>query len=157
MALITAKPVNRKRAGYNNGMDRLFNDFFRMDFPLADFEKSTRKVQPAVNILETEKDFQLEFVAPGWEKSDFNIQLEKDVLTVSAEVKQEEEGETKVESGVTYRRREFGRFGFKRSFQLPENVQVDGIDAKYANGILTVVLPKEEKPEAELTRTIEVA
>lgn len=156
MTLVTAKPVNRRRSAYNNGIDRLLDDFFRMDFPFNALENGAKKAHPAVNILETEKDFQLEFLVPGWEKSDFNIQLEKDVLTVSAEVKKED-GETKVEDGVTYRRREFGRNDFKRSFQLPENVKVDGIDAKYNNGILTVILPKEDKPEAELTRTITVA
>lgn len=157
MTLVTRKPANRRRTVYHNGFDRLFDDFFRGDFPFAAFENGNRKGNPGVNILETEKDFQLEFAVPGWEKSDFNIQVEKDVLTISAELKKEEEGETEVETKVNYRRREFGRHGFKRSFQLPDHVTVDGIDAKYHNGILTVSLPKEVQAETELKRTIEVA
>lgn len=157
MTLVTAKPANRRRSAYNNGLDRLFEDFFRSDFPFAAFDNGNKKFRPAVNILETENAFQLEFVVPGWEKSDFNIQVEKDVLTVSAAIEKVEEGETKTENKVTYRRKEFGRQAFKRSFQLPENVKVEAIDAKYHNGILSVNLPKEETPEAALTKTIEVA
>ena len=155
MTFVTAKPVNRRKPVFYNGLDRLMDDFFRFDIPAA---TSHAKTRPAVNILETEKDFQLEFVVPGWEKSDFRIQVEKDVLSVEAKVVKENEkdGETAQEDHPTYRRREFGKNDFKRSFQIPETVNAEAIDAKYVNGILTLTLPKIEAPETNLVRNIEI-
>ncbi|PHN04692.1 Hsp20/alpha crystallin family protein [Flavilitoribacter nigricans] len=152
MTLVTAKPVNRRKPVYYNGLDRLFDDFFRFDVPAA----AKGKTHPAVNILEGEQDFQLEFLVPGWEKTDFNIQVEKNILTVAAELKQAEGDQETKEAKPTYRRREFGKNNFKRSFEIPETVNAEAIDAKYANGILTLTLPKREEAEAEVARTIEI-
>lgn len=153
MTLVTAKPVNRRKPTYYNGFDRLFDDFFRFDVPNVAVKTKGR---PAVNILESEKDFQLEFLVPGWEKSDFRIQVEKNVLTVEAEVKKAEQTEETKENEFTYRRREFGKNNFKRSFEIPETVNAEAIDAKYVNGILTLTLPKIAEAEAKLVRTIEI-
>lgn len=153
MTLVTSKPVNRRKPNYYNGFDRLFDDFFRFDVPNVSVKT---KGHPAVNILESEKDFQLEFLVPGWEKSDFRIQVEKNILTVEAEVKKAESPEGAKENEITYRRREFGKNNFKRSFEIPETVNAEAIDAKYVNGILTLTLPKLAEAEAKLVRTIEI-
>lgn len=155
MTFVTAKPVRRRKQVYTNGLDRLFDDFFRFDSSTGTRSTATAK-HPAVNILEREKDFQLEFAVPGWEKSDFHIQVDKDILTVKAEVKKAEETEGTEEKEVSYRRREFQPGSFKRSFQIPETVNIEVIDAKYSNGILTLTLPKTEEEEANLVRTIEI-
>lgn len=156
MTFVTSKPVIRRKPVFYNGLDRMLDDFFRFDAPTA---MGLQNQRPAVNILETEKAFQLEFLVPGWEKSDFQIQVEKDVLTVEAQLvkNNEEDGEAVKAEGPTYRRREFGRNDFKRSFQIPETVNAEAIDAKYANGILTLTLPKVEEPEAQLVRNIEIS
>lgn len=153
MTLVTAKPVNRRKPVYYNGFDRLFDDFFRFDIPGTPVNAKGR---PAVNILETEKDFQLEFLVPGWEKSDFQIQVEKNVLTVAAQVVKEASQEEKKEDTVSFRRREFGKNDFKRSFEIPETVDAEAIDAKYVNGILTLTLPKRPEAEVNPVRTIEI-
>lgn len=92
---------------------------------------------PAINILETEKEFKMELAAPGLEKSDFKLQVENNFLTISVEKKDEKNVEQE-----NYRRREFSYQSFKRSFELPQNVASDSISAKYDNGILNIFIPK---------------
>ena len=93
-----------------------------------------------VNIRESEKNYSIDVVAPGYDKADFKVNLEQDVLTISAEKKEEtkNEGEKEIRREYTYR-------SFKRSFTLDEKTDVDGIEAKYVNGILTLNLPKKEE------------
>ena len=92
-----------------------------------------------VNIKETEKNYSIEIVAPGFEKTDFKISLEKQLLTISTEKKNEvkEENEKQI-------RKEFIYHSFKRSFTLDEKTDGTNIDAKYVNGVLTLNLPKKE-------------
>lgn len=104
---------------------------------------------PSVNISETEKEFKIEMAAPGFDKNDFNIETQEGMLTISAEKKSEEEEEKK-----NYHRKEFTYSRFSRSFQLPENSLDEKIEAKYADGILKITLPKKEvtitKPKKEI-------
>jgi len=97
---------------------------------------------PATNISETDQAYQLELAVPGFSKEDFRIDLEKDVLTISAE--KEKENKTEDTNEKPYRMREFGRCNFSRSFSIPEAVDKDGIKAEYENGILSIALPKKE-------------
>jgi len=99
-----------------------------------------------VNIIETEKSYSLDVVAPGFEKTDFRINLEQNVLTISVEKKEEQ----KQENGK-HIRREYNFKSFKRSFTLDEKIDATGIDAQYVNGVLTLNLPKKEivKPAAQ--------
>ena len=105
---------------------------------------------PAVNITENSDRFVLEMAAPGLKKSDFHINVEKDVLTISSEQKEEKE-----EKDDNYARKEFYYNSFSRSFNLPETIDVENIKADYKNGILNLVLPKKE--EAKVTREIKVS
>jgi HSP20 family protein len=93
-----------------------------------------------VNIKETEKNYTLDVVAPGFEKSDFNLSLDQDMLTISAEKKAESknEGEKEIRKEYSYR-------SFKRSFTLDEKIDGEGIEAKYVNGVLKLNLPKKEE------------
>jgi len=106
---------------------------------------------PSVNIIENEKDYVIEFAAPGVKKEDFNINLDNQVLTVSREVKEEKE-----EKKENYTRREFVYGSFSRSFTLPKSVKFDNIAADYNEGILVITLPKKEE-EAKLTREIKIS
>jgi HSP20 family protein len=106
---------------------------------------------PAVNVKETEKAFNLEVAAPGLEKDDFKIEVDKGFLTISAE--KEESNEEKDDQ---FTRREFSFRSFKRSFWLPEGVNADKILAKYENGVLNVELPKV-KATVKPVKTIKVA
>ncbi len=95
---------------------------------------------PAVNICETKDVYLLEFNVPGRKKEDFKITVDKNILSVSFENKEE----TKQE-GKHFIKREFSTQSFKRSFTLDEKIKADDIDAKYENGILNLTLPKKEE------------
>jgi HSP20 family protein len=91
-----------------------------------------------VNVKENEQAYLLELVAPGLEKEDFKVNLENNLLTVSAEKKEETEN-----TNEKHIRREYKYQSFKRSFTVDENIDVENISAKYVNGVLTLNLPKK--------------
>jgi HSP20 family protein len=93
-----------------------------------------------VNIKETEDAFILEIIAPGMEKSDFKVNIEKNLLTVSAEKKAEVKNEN--EKMI---RKEFTFRSFSRSFKLNETIDTSNINAKYEHGVLNINLPKKEE------------
>ena len=106
---------------------------------------------PPVNINENANGYHLEVAAPGMEKTDFNLKLDGNILTISAEKK----NETKDETSKSIRR-EFSYRSFKRSFTLDEKIDAANINAKYENGVLKVDLPKKEETKA-LAKEITVA
>jgi HSP20 family protein len=98
------------------------------------------QVIPAVNVLEKDKEFEIELAAPGLEKKDFNITVDNGVLTISCEKETEKEDKDK-----NYTRREYSYTNFSRSFTLPDNVNADKVNARYENGILRLTLPKTKE------------
>ena len=107
---------------------------------------------PPVNILENETNFELELSVPGWLKDDIKIELEKDVLSVSAEVKTEE-----VKKDEKYTRKEFVLKSFRRAFTLPNTIDAESIKANYENGVLGFVLPKKADALPKPKRMIELS
>jgi HSP20 family protein len=127
---------NRKpfEGSFNNFVDDLFSNF-----PVLTKNDADQSLGFApVNIKETEKNYILEIVAPGFEKADFKVSIDEQVLTISAEKKNEvkEENEKQI-------RREYSYRLFKRSFTLDEKMDINAIGAKYFNGVLTLNLPKK--------------
>lgn len=118
----------------NDVMNLGFDKFLRDDVVTTPFSGNT-----PVNIMETDVAYELELVAPGREKNDFQVQLKEQVLTISFEKKPATEAENR--KAV---RREFRIDSFKRSFTINEKVDATGITATYVNGILKLVLPKKE-------------
>ena len=106
---------------------------------------------PAVNIQETDHTVELVVAVPGMKKEDFKLSVDRRVLTVSAELKEEKEEEQE-----NFYRREFNFHAFKRSFWLPEFVAADQIEAMYENGLLKISLPKIEKGIAQESKTIKI-
>lgn len=136
-------------------LDKVFDQSFGTTYPNYRTHTGTNRV----NILENKKDFQIEALLPGFTKSDIQITLDKNILTITAEQKQDTTTEQESEeegSASTYRRREFKYTTFKRSFELPETVEATNINAKHENGILTVSLPKQEKVMEPVVQTIQV-
>jgi HSP20 family protein len=107
---------------------------------------------PQTNIHETPEAYHLEINAPGRTKEDFKIQVEQGLLTVSFEKKEES---AKSEDYKTIRR-EFEFRSFKRSFSVDEKINVDGIEAKYENGVLKLLLPKKEESK-QIAKQINIA
>ena len=120
-----------------------FDDFWGKDL-YSGVAKGT--TVPAVNIHEGKDHFMVEVAAPGLTKDDFKVNIENNVLTISAE--KEEKKEEKEGNKVTLR--EFNFTSFKRSFTIPNTVFADNISATYANGVLKLNLPKmKEHMETE--------
>lgn len=142
--------VNFKNGNRNGLVNPLFRDVFNPFFNEAVLNAPQHNKVPAVNIAETEKGFAIELAVPGLKKEDIKISLDKNVLSVSAEVKTEETTETK-----KYNKKEFSYSSFKRSFTLPETVDQSTIDAQYVDGILTLNVAKKEEAQLQ-TREISV-
>ena len=106
---------------------------------------------PSVNVVENPQNFLLEVAAPGLEKSDFKVSVENGSLNISAKKEKKEE----VHDGK-YTRREFNYTSFSRSFNLPEGVKPEEVQAVYENGVLKVTLPKKEVAKVEDARVIEI-
>lgn len=128
----------------------LMNEIFKPDW-FGGLETATHNVPP-VNIKENEADFELQLSVPGRIKEDFHIEIDKDVLTVSTEVKAEE-----VKKEEKYSRREFSFKSFKRAFTLPNTIDAENIKAAYENGILSFVLPKKAEALPKPKRQIELS
>ncbi len=134
-----------------NYVPAYWDDFFNDRFFNQLSTNGSRQHIPAVNVIEDEKAFRIEVAVPGLTRKDFHLELEDDVLTISTEKK-----EGKNEQKTQYLRREFNYQSFKRSFQLPETVDQDSIQASHESGILTVNLPKREEVVEKAPKQIEV-
>jgi HSP20 family protein len=110
------------------------------------------KDYPAVNISEDEKNYTVEVIAPGFNKEDFKVKVDDDLLTISAENKSEKQESG---NGKEYTRREYSCNSFTRSFRLPDNVKDDNISANFQNGILKLELPKS-KVQTKATKEIAI-
>lgn len=137
--------VKRHNALFPAVMDELFKDW-------AGGSQMVHKAVPPVNIWETENAFAVELMAPGLKKEDFSIEVDNGLLTISSEIK----AENNTDQGK-FTKREFALTSFKRSFTLPETVQQDGINAVYQDGILKLEIPKKEEALPKAKRMIEIA
>lgn len=150
MTLVSVKPSNVRNRFFDPAFDRVFDEFFRTDLPILSNGNSLKN-RPNVNVVETADNFRIEVAAPGLDKEDFSIDLDKDVLTISAKK------EVKREEGEKVRKLEFSYNEFKRTFRLPETVDANAIEANYLNGILNVTLPKKDEAKEKPARKIEIA
>ena len=139
-------PVRRTQ----NWLPSIFNDFFDNEW----MEKANATA-PAINVLETEKEYKVELAAPGMTKDDFNVHIDEDNnLVISMEKKNEKKED---EKNGRYLRREFSYSKFQQTMILPEDVDKEKISATVNNGVLDIELPKlvkEELPKQK--RVIEI-
>ncbi len=113
---------------------------------------TTNTTIPSINIKENLDGFEVEVAAPGFEKKDFNIELNNEVLTISSErVHDNVEDENE-----KYTTKEYSYESFSRSFTLPKLIEGDKITANYKNGILHVVIPKKEEAKPQPVKQIAV-
>ena len=125
------------RRNYNQEwLPSIFNDFFDNDWMVK-----ANATAPAINVIESDKDYKVEVAAPGMTKEDFNIHLSEDnELVISMEKKTENKEEDK--ENKKYLRREFSYTKFQQALVLPDDVEKDKINANVTNGVLTIELPK---------------
>lgn len=146
----------KRNGGRTPGLPRLFFDdiFGRELFNWENNNFSTTSTTlPSVNIKETAETYEVEVAAPGMEKSDFNITLDGNLLTISS-VKEHKE----ISEQENFTRREFSYQSFQRSFELPKNVvDEEQITARYENGLLALKIPKKEEAKQKPPRMIEIS
>lgn len=137
----------------------LLNEIFADDFfakrPFAQNKVATpnawQNALPAVNIKDQDGRYFIEVAAPGFEKANFSIELDKNILTISAK-----KSETKEEENKGYTYKEFSSSEFKRSFTLPlETVDTQKIEASYEAGVLVVTVPKKEEEIQKLSINVQ--
>jgi len=129
--------------------DKFFDDFTTRDF-FRDFEGLKKLSSPKVNISETKNEYLVYLKAVGFQKEEFSIEIDKNLLKISGIVKKKEE-----ERKETFTHKEFSVNPFSKTFTLPEHVNAELIAADYEGGILKLTLPKLEKQEKQV-KTINV-
>jgi len=133
MTLIKYNRPGRNLVGrqFSDIMDEFFNEAV-----------ATRgsSFKPDINISETDKKLSIDVEIPGMKKEDINIGIENGALTISGERKNRNE-----EEGRKFHRVETHYGTFELSFQLPDNVDEESIEATYTDGILQIDINKKEE------------
>jgi HSP20 family protein len=138
MTILTSNRMNPNFLAAREPLFRLFDTFLGNDS--ANEELASRVWTPPVDIEETETSYRLQAELPGLSRDDIQITLENNVLRLSGERKFEKD--TKQEN---YHRIERTYGAFSRSFALPTQVSPDKVEAKFENGVLSIVVPKAEQ------------
>ncbi len=137
-------PANR---WMNDPLDAFFGNNFYSDINTEKFAYI-----PPVNVKEGTDDFQLELVAPGRNKDNFNIKLDNNQLTISSQVQKRED-----EANEKWTRKEYAYASFSRSFHLSEDVDESKISAQYTDGVLRISIPKKEQAKEKPSTEIKVS
>lgn len=144
MELVRWEPI----AGLGN-IHSMFNDLLEENFGRPWAQSDSTKWYPAVDVLESKDSYLIRAELPGMKREDFKLEVKDGTLTLSGERKSEKPAE-----GVEYRHVERVDAKFWRSFNLPETVKHDAIEATYKDGVLEVRVPKAEQAKA---RQIEIS
>ena len=124
----------------NNLFDSIFRDFdeiFNENYSLSKTSKYQNQFIPLNDIIENEKEYNLELMLPAFNKEDFKINIDDNKLIIEGERKKNEE--TKYNLKQSY----FGKF--KKEYTLPKFVDTNNIGAKYENGVLKITIPKSKE------------
>ena len=139
----------KPRTAYVPYMGNFLTDL--LNTPIADVlnKDSLYKKRPDINMIESEEKFVMELAVPGHNKTDINITIDEDVMTIKSTLNTSDKEND-------YRLREFNYAGFERKFQLGEKVDQNKIDASFNNGILTISLSKKERYIPQPAKTISI-
>lgn len=133
----------------NQWLPEVFNDFFN-----TDFMPKASATAPAINVMESDKDYTVELAAPGLKKDDFKVNINDDGnLVIKMEQKNEQKEEDK---NRHYLRREFSYSKYEQTLILPDDVEKDQIAARVDNGVLTIDLPKIAAAQKKPARQIDI-
>jgi HSP20 family protein len=134
-------------------LSSFFNDWMADDFFSASWlPQKLRNEFPPVNVSETDEAYSVEIATPGMKKENIDVKIDGKLLTISG--KEEKENEEKKRN---YMRKEFSSTSFTRSFQLPEDVNEEAIEALHEDGLLKLMLPKVQTTETKNLRQITVS
>jgi len=135
----------RKQAPF---IPSLIDDFINQDWNLKTPSSTTL---PAVNIKDLDAQFEIELAVPGMKKSDFEIEVEDGMLSISSSMEEEQ-----VTEKGKFTRREFSYNSFKRTFAIPESVDPSNIEAQYSDGVLQLRLPKRKEALPQPKKLIKI-
>ncbi|MDC0916875.1 Hsp20/alpha crystallin family protein [Flavobacteriaceae bacterium] len=135
----------RKQAPF---LPSLIDDFINQDWNLKTPSSTTL---PAVNIKDLDAQFEIELAVPGMKKSDFEIEVEDGLLSISSSLEEEQ-----VTEKGKFTRREFSYNSFKRTFAIPESVDPSNIEAQYSDGVLQLRLPKRKEALPQPKKLIKI-
>ena len=127
--------IRKQNPFFPSLVDELFNQERRVR------TSSISSTTPAVNIIEKDIQFMIELAAPGNKKEDFEIEIEDGILSISSSSNKEYNTSEK----ERFTRHEFSYNSFRRSFTIPESVNVSSIEATYNEGVLLIKLLKLEE------------
>jgi HSP20 family protein len=139
----------------NKLVNPLFEDFFTRG--ISDWaDRSIPEIGinlPSVNLKETDTKLEIELAAPGLKKEDFKIEVDNNMLIISAEKEETKESSSKRDD---YVRKEFNYQSFYRSFNLPDSADENKIEASYKDGILNVIITKKPTEKRKTLKTISI-
>lgn len=139
-------PLMRKN---DNWIPSVFSDFFD-----TDFMPRLNATAPAINVVENDKEYKVEVAAPGMRKEDFQVHINNEGnLSIKMESRKEDEQK---ENKGRYLRREFSYSKFEQTLVLPEDIDKDKISAKVTDGVLRILLPKNEVKVSNPSRQIAI-
>ncbi len=140
MAIVCANPRTRRNTvNFHPFFDGMLNELMNTATTRTEKNTTIKSSYPAANIAEEKDRYLVELAIPGLAKEDINLNVEKNVLTVSANK------EVAIKEGERVVRNEFNYFDFKRTFRLPKTIDTTKIEGKMENGILEITLPKKEE------------
>jgi HSP20 family protein len=141
-------PMLRRRNTLPNFVDEFFGDDLFNRF----FSENENVTVPSVNIKEGKEDFSIDVAAPGFDKKDFKVDLNNNILEISSEKEIKEESKDE-----KVMRREFRYSSFKRTFTLPDTADTDKIKASYKDGILSINIPKKDEAKVKPVKQISIS
>src|SRR5690242_19558569 len=151
---IAKRQNGNENVSFGNVVDNIFQNSLRRFFDdnFWDVDPVTGSGSVPVNIREKEEQYEVDIIAPGCHKDDFNISIKGNMLTISLDHNKEDK---QADQKAGWVRNEYMQRAFSRSFTLDETVDVNKIQATYTDGILRIVLGKHEKAKP-VSRTIEI-
>jgi len=133
---------------YNTPTIRLFNNLFDELFDFPTVVTDSKVKTPVHDVIENDKEYQIDILLAGVKKDDIEINVEKDVLTIKAERKENID--------IKYNRKEtyFGKY--ERSFILPDDVDEENVNASMSDGILKIIVPKQTDNKKLSKKNVEI-
>lgn len=142
-------PDTKKNNSEKGHLPTFFSSYWNNDFLKNFFDGGV----PATNVKENEQQFTIDVSTPGMDKDNIKIEVDKNVLKISAEKQTETEEKDENEKVL---RHEFGYSSFSRSFTIPEGIDTENITATQKNGVLQIILPKQQEAKEDKVKQIAI-
>ena len=150
MTRILVKPTHLNRDEFLTPFDAIFDELMNKQFPTFQDEVGVsfnKGAYPKVNVYEYDDTIGIIAEIPGLDKKDVTVDVEEQVLTISGD-KHAGGFDTTGAKCIT---RELKQSSFKRSFNLGEHLDGDGVSAKFKDGLLEILIPKKEPEKPKKT------